>query len=127
VANRNRAETEQLVGFFVNLLPLRTDLSGNPSFVQLLGRVRETALGAYAHQDVPFEKIVDSLKLTRDLGRNPLVQVLFVLQNVPPPSLQLAGVNVESLEFEHEVSRFDVGALHGRNGRWLRRAVEVQP
>ncbi len=109
VANRNRAETEQLVGFFVNLLPLRTDLSGNPSFVQLLGRVRETALGAYAHQDVPFEKIVDSLKLTRDLGRNPLVQVLFVLQNVPPPSLQLAGVNVESLEFEHEVSRFDVG------------------
>lgn len=109
MANRNRAETEQLVGFFVNLLPLRTDLSGNPSFVQLLGRVRETALGAYAHQDVPFEKIVDSLKLTRDLGRNPLVQVLFVLQNVPPPSLQLAGVNVESLEFEHEVSRFDVG------------------
>ncbi|CAE6741586.1 non-ribosomal peptide synthetase [Nitrospira defluvii] len=109
VANRNRAETESLVGFFVNLLPLRTDLSGNPSFLQLLGRVRETALGAYAHQDVPFEKIVESLKLQRDLGRNPLVQVLFVLQNVPPPSLQLSGVDVESLEFEHEVSRFDVG------------------
>lgn len=109
VANRNRAETEPLVGFFVNLLPLRTDLSGNPSFLQLLGRVRETALGAYAHQDVPFEKIVESLKLQRDLGRNPLVQVLFVLQNVPPPSLQLSGVAVESLEFEHEVSRFDVG------------------
>ncbi|MCW5799617.1 MAG: amino acid adenylation domain-containing protein [Nitrospira sp.] len=109
VANRNRAETEQLVGFFVNLLPLRTDLSGNPSFLQLLGRVRETALGAYAHQDVPFEKIVDALKLQRDLGRNPLVQVLFVLQNVPPPSLELSGVNVESLDFEHEVSRFDVG------------------
>lgn len=109
VANRNRAETEQLVGFFVNLLPLRTDLSGNPSFLQLLGRVRDTALGAYAHQDVPFEKIVESLKLPRDLGRNPLVQVLFVLQNVPPPSLELSGVNVESLEFEHEVSRFDVG------------------
>jgi amino acid adenylation domain-containing protein len=109
VANRNRAETEELVGFFVNLLPLRTDLSGNPSFVQLLGRVRETALGAYAHQDVPFEKIVDSLKLQRDFGRNPLVQVLFVLQNVPPPSLELSGVNVESLDFEHEVSRFDVG------------------
>ncbi|ODT45361.1 MAG: non-ribosomal peptide synthetase, partial [Nitrospira sp. SCN 59-13] len=109
VANRNRAETEQLVGFFVNLLPLRTDLSGNPSFLQLLGRVRETALGAYAHQDVPFEKIVDALRLQRDLGRNPLLQVLFVLQNVPPPSLELSGVNVESIEFEHEVSRFDVG------------------
>ncbi len=109
VANRNRAETEPLVGFFVNLLPLRTDLSGNPSFIQLLSRVRDTALGAYAHQDVPFEKIVDSLKLQRDLGRNPLVQVLFVLQNVPPPSLELSGVNVESIDFEHEVSRFDVG------------------
>ncbi|MGC3975784.1 MAG: amino acid adenylation domain-containing protein [Nitrospira sp.] len=109
VANRNRAETEQLVGFFVNLLPLRTDLSGNPSFVQLLARVRDTALGAYAHQDVPFEKIVDSLKLERDLGRNPLVQVLFVLQNVRPPSLELSGVSVEPIDCEHEVSRFDVG------------------
>jgi amino acid adenylation domain-containing protein len=123
VANRNRAETEHLVGFFVNLLPLRTDLSGNPSFVDLLGRVRETALGAYAHQDVPFEKIVEALKLTRDLRRNPLVQVLFVLQNVPPPSLQLSGVNVESLEFEHEVSRFDVGLFmeeteDGCSGLW---------
>ncbi|MBA5868540.1 MAG: amino acid adenylation domain-containing protein [Nitrospira sp. CR2.1] len=123
VANRNRAETEPLVGFFVNLLPLRIDLSGNPSFLQLLGRVRETALGAYAHQDVPFEKIVESLKLQRDLGRNPLVQVLFVLQNVPPPSLQLSGVDVESLEFEHEVSRFDVGLFmeeteDGCTGLW---------
>jgi len=123
VANRNRAETEHLVGFFVNLLPLRTDLSGNPSFVDLLGRVRETALGAYAHQDVPFEKIVEALKLPRDLRRNPLVQVLFVLQNVPPPSLQLSGVSVESLEFEHEVSRFDVGLFmeeteDGCSGLW---------
>ncbi|MCS6287704.1 MAG: amino acid adenylation domain-containing protein [Nitrospira sp.] len=123
VANRNRAETEHLVGFFVNLLPLRTDLSGSPSFVELLGRVRETALGGYAHQDVPFEKIVESLKLARDPGRNPLVQVLFVLQNVPPPSLQLTGVSVEALEFEHEVSRFDMGlfmeeAEDGCSGLW---------
>ncbi|WP_447963615.1 amino acid adenylation domain-containing protein [Nitrospira sp. Ecomares 2.1] len=109
VANRNRHETEHLVGFFVNLLPLRTDVSGNPSFIDLLGRVREVALGAYAHQDVPFEKIVEALKLSRDLSRNPLVQVLFVLQNVPPPSLQLPDLHVESLEFEHDVSRFDLG------------------
>lgn len=109
VANRNRHETEHLVGFFVNLLPLRTDVSGNPSFIDLLGRVREVALGAYAHQDVPFEKIVEALKLSRDLSRNPLVQVLFVLQNVPPPSLQLPDLKVEALEFEHEVSRFDLG------------------
>lgn len=109
VANRNRRETEHLIGFFVNLLPLRTDVSGNPSFVDLLGRVREVALGAYAHQDLPFEKIVEALKLSRDLSRNPLVQVLFVLQNVPPPSLQLPDLNVEALEFSHDVSRFDLG------------------
>jgi amino acid adenylation domain-containing protein len=109
VANRNHHETEHLIGFFVNLLPLRTDVSGNPSFIDLLGRVREVALGAYAHQDLPFEKVVEALKLSRDLRRNPLVQVLFVLQNVPPPSLQLPGLNVEALEFEHEVSRFDLG------------------
>ena len=123
VANRNRGETEHVIGFFVNLLPLRTDLSGNPTFIELLGRVRETALGAYAHQDVPFEKIVESLKLTRDLSRNPLVQALFVLQNVPPPFLQLPGLDVEALEFDHEVSRFDLGLFmeeteEGVTGVW---------
>ncbi|MEP6933907.1 MAG: amino acid adenylation domain-containing protein, partial [Nitrospirota bacterium] len=123
VANRNRHETEHLIGFFVNLLPLRTDVSGNPSFIEVLKRVREVALGAYAHQDLPFEKIVEALKLSRDLSRNPLVQVLFVLQNVPPPSLQLPDLNVESLEFEHEVSRFDLGLFmeeteDGLSGLW---------
>lgn len=123
VANRNRHETEHLIGFFVNLLPLRTNVSGNPSFIEVLKRVREVALGAYAHQDLPFEKIVEALKLSRDLSRNPLVQVLFVLQNVPPPSLQLPGLNVESLEFEHEVSRFDLGLFmeeteDGLSGLW---------
>ncbi|MDR4461474.1 MAG: amino acid adenylation domain-containing protein [Nitrospirales bacterium] len=123
VANRNRHETEHLIGFFVNLLPLRTDVSGNPSFIDLLGRVREVALGAYAHQDVPFEKIVEALKLSRDLSRNPLVQVLFVLQNVPPPSLQLPDLSVEALEWEHDVSRFDLGLFmeetdEGLAGLW---------
>ncbi len=123
VANRNREETENLIGFFVNLLPLRSDLSGNPTFLELLGQVRRTALEAYAHQDLPFEKIVEALKLKRDLGGNPLVQTLLVLQNVPTPSMELPGLDVAALEFESEVARFDLGlfmedAEDGLTGLW---------
>ncbi|HSG39485.1 MAG TPA: condensation domain-containing protein, partial [Thermoanaerobaculia bacterium] len=83
VANRGRGETEGLIGFFVNLLPLRVDLSSNPSFLQLLQRVRQSTLQAFAHQDVPFEKLVEEVQPARDSSRGPLFQSMLVLQNAP--------------------------------------------
>lgn len=109
VANRNRAETEQLIGFFVNLLVLRTDLSGNPSFPELLQRVREMALGAYAHQDLPFDKLVETLQPQRQANHTPLFQVLFVLQNAPMPALELPELTLSLLDVEQETTRFDLG------------------
>jgi acyl-CoA synthetase (AMP-forming)/AMP-acid ligase II/acyl carrier protein len=100
IANRNRVEIEGLIGFFVNTLVLRTDLSGNPSFQALLGRVREVTLGAYSHQDLPFEKLLEELRPQRDLSHNPLFQVMFVLHNTPRQAPQLPGLTVRFLEID---------------------------
>jgi alpha-ketoglutarate-dependent taurine dioxygenase len=108
VANRNRIEVEDLIGFFVNLLVLRVDLGGNPSFRELLTRVRETTLGAYAHQDLPFDRLVEELRPARDLSRNPLVQVLVVLQNAPMAAVKFSGLKINFVETESETARFDL-------------------
>ena len=98
IANRNHTEIEGLIGFFVNTLALRTDLSGNPSFRQLLRRVREVCLAAYSHQDLPFEKLVEELHLERDLSRNPIFQVMFVHHNALVETVELPGLTVSPMK-----------------------------
>ncbi|MBD2360526.1 TauD/TfdA family dioxygenase [Anabaena minutissima FACHB-250] len=108
IANRTQSKTELLIGFFINLLVLRTDMRGNPSFRELLQRVREVTLGAYAHQDLPFEKLVNELRTDRDLQRTPLFQVLFVFQNTPTPEIVLSDLRLHPLEIEDGQSKFDL-------------------
>jgi len=107
IAGRNRIEIEGLIGFFVNTLVLRTDLSGQPTFQELLARVRQTALGASAHQDLPFEKLVEELQPERDLSRTPLFQVMFVLQNKSDDVYELPELKVEAEEVQTGTAKFD--------------------
>src|SRR5215213_4758559 len=108
VANRNRVETERLIGFFVNMLVLRTNHAGDPTFPELLKRVKEVCLGAYAHQDVPFEKLVEELQPERSLNHSPLFQVVFVLQNAPMGALELPGLVLSTIEQERAEIEFDL-------------------
>ncbi|MBW4629686.1 MAG: amino acid adenylation domain-containing protein [Brasilonema octagenarum HA4186-MV1] len=108
LANRDRLELEGLVGFFVNTLALHTDLSGNPSFQQLLSRVREATLQAYTHPDLPFEELVKALQPQRDLSHTPLFQVMFVLENAPISEVELTGLTVSPLATESTIAKFDL-------------------
>jgi len=108
IANRNLSEIEALIGFFVNTLVLRTDCSGNPTFRDFLGLVREVTLGAYAHQDLPFEKLVEELHPERSPNRHPLFQVVFGLQNAPVDELELPGLKLSSFHLETQTTRFDL-------------------
>ena len=108
VAGRNRQEIERLIGFFVNTLVLRTDLSDNPTFEQLLNRVREVALQAYANQDLPFEQLVEALQPTRDLSYTPLFQVMFALDNALVPFVELPDLTASSYSLEIGTAKFDL-------------------
>src|SRR5262249_33878342 len=108
VANRTRRELEGLIGFFVNTLALRASLAGDPSFGGLLARVREAALAAYAHQDLPFERLVEEVAPERPLARSPLFQVMFALQNAPMGALALPGLDLAILPVDVGIAKFDL-------------------
>lgn len=108
VANRHRAETEGVIGFFVNTLVLRGDLSGDPTFLELLERVRATTLGAYEHQDLPFERLVSALEVERDLSRSPVFQVMFEMQTGRAREIPLPGLRLTPLEFHNDTAKFDL-------------------
>ena len=108
IANRQRIELEPLIGFFANTVVIRTDLSGDPSFRQLLSRVKEKTLGVYAHQDVPFDKLVEELYPERDLSRNPLFQVMFTMPNNPDQRMGVSGLKLIPVDVYSETAGFDL-------------------
>ncbi|HLM44056.1 MAG TPA: condensation domain-containing protein, partial [Myxococcaceae bacterium] len=128
IAGRTRAEVEGLIGLFVNTLVLRTDLSGDPTFGELLRRVREVTLGAYAHQELPFEKLVEELKPERSLSHGPLFQVMFALQNHEEERPALEGLQVQRVGAESETAKFDLMLVmaEGEDGLWAGLEYDVE-
>jgi amino acid adenylation domain-containing protein len=124
IANRNRAEIEGLIGFFVNTLVMRADLSGQPSFQKLLKQVREVALGAYTHQDLPFEMLVEELQPERDLSHTPLFQAAFALQNAPMRTIELPGLTLTPLEADSGTAKFDLTLTMAEGPDGLRGTIE---
>jgi len=108
IAGRNHLEIEKLVGFFVNTLVLRTDLSGDPTFIELVKRVREVTLGAFAHQDIPFEKVVEAIDPERDLSRSPLFQVMFDFYKPGKEEPRISGINARGVGFDNTTAKFDL-------------------
>jgi aspartate racemase len=111
IANRNHRETEGLIGLFVNTLVLRTDLGGNPTFRELLTRVRQVSLAAYAHPNLPIEKLVEALQVERNLSYNPLFQVMFALQNTPMPTSDLSGLRLEPMTVDNGSALIDLSLI----------------
>ncbi|MFC1718135.1 amino acid adenylation domain-containing protein, partial [Candidatus Poribacteria bacterium] len=125
IANRNRVEIEELIGFFVNTLVLRTDVSGDPNFLELLRRVREVCLEAYAHQDMPFEKLVAELRPDRNLSRNPMFQVMMAPQSrVKSGNMELHGLSVEPVAVSDAVAKFDLAVFTSETAQSLKITFE---
>ena len=124
IAGRTRAETEELIGFFVNTLVLRTDLSGDPTFRELLRRVREVTLGTYDHPDIPFEQLVEELQPERDMSRSPIFQVLLSLQNLPEHQLELPGLALQVEALDSGTAKFDLTLAIFEVGAGLRAEAE---
>ncbi|MEW6737531.1 MAG: amino acid adenylation domain-containing protein, partial [Acidobacteriota bacterium] len=108
IANRNHIETEGMIGFFVNNIALRSDLSGNPNSRELLSQIREVTLNAYLHQDIPFEMILEAVQPERDISRTQLFQVMFVLQNTPQATMKFPGVSLSAIEIRNSRANFDL-------------------
>ena len=124
IAGRTRAEVEPLIGFFANTLVMSTDVSGDLTFKEFLARVREVALGAYAHQDLPFEHLVEVLQPERDLSRTPLFQVMFVHQNAATDNIETTGLKIRPIEVEVESSKFDLTLFVKQGAHGLAAAFE---
>jgi amino acid adenylation domain-containing protein len=127
IANRNRAEIEPLAGFFVNSLVLRGDLSGDPSFADLLARTRRTALEAYSHQDLPFERLVEELRPERRLAENPLFQVMCAMQNAPLREIGLPGLRFSPVDLSFPATRFDLEIHFSQHAGTLESASRRSP
>lgn len=119
IANRNRGAVEKLIGFFVNNIVLRTSLAGNPTFRELLARTRDVTFGAYAHQDVPFEMLLEAIPAQRHEHLVPPFQVMFVLQNAPFPTVEVNGLKLSLLDSSTETSNFDLVLFMNETGRQL--------
>ncbi len=131
-SNRGHTETEKLIGFFINLLPIRTRVPGNSTFRELIAEVKQAALGAYAHPELPFEKLVEELKPERVPSRHPIVQVLLVMQNIPRPKRELAGLEVSEFSIPVITSKFDLAVFleekpEGLSGQWVYSAALFKP
>ena len=127
IANRQYVELEGLIGFFANTLVFRNSVSGNPTFRNLMTRVREVALGAYEHQDVPFEKLVEEVQPDRDLSRSPLLQVTFQLRNYPSQLVQLPEMTVEPFELHSGIAKFDLSLAMTNEVDGLKAEIEYNP